>query len=378
MDFSYTENQVLLRDSVDRFLTDRYDLRARDILIRDPAGQQRFWRELADLGLVGAALPEAAGGFAESPVDTLVVMDRLGRHLVAEPYVITAVVCGRLLLDSLPGAQARDALAPVIAGERQLALMTCGNQPLYGPAFGTLTARRSGGGYVLDGHMAVVINGDRADQFLVAARTAGADGERPGVTLFLVDAGAAGLGRHPFRMIDGHGAAAVTLAGVVVGAEAVIGPVDGAVPLIERALDHGIAATCAEATGSAAYLLDTTIAYTNAREQYGQPLARFQVLQHRMADMYIAVETARSMACFAALSLDQVDVARARDLSAAKAQVSRATRFVGQYAVQLHGGMGVSEELDVGHHYIRLVGPGPPVRGRGTPSAPICRRLGSH
>ena len=175
-------------------------------LLTDPAGQHRLWREMADLGWIGAAFPEAVGGYGSSPVDALVVSERLGAHLVTQPFVITAVVCGRLLTDGLEGDRRAEAIAPVIAGTRQLALMAGGAHVLRSPQDGALAARRSGEGHVLDGRMAVVINGDRADQLLVAARTHGHNGEREGVTLFLVDADAPGVSRRPMRMIDGHGA----------------------------------------------------------------------------------------------------------------------------------------------------------------------------
>jgi alkylation response protein AidB-like acyl-CoA dehydrogenase len=354
MDFSYDENQQMLHDSVDRYLTAKHDLPTRRRLLDDPAGADRLWREMAELGWIGAAFPEAVGGFSTSAVDAMVVMERFGRHLVAQPYGVGVIVCGRLLLDGLPAGRRADVFARLIAGDLQMALAAGGGHALRSPEHGGFTAARAGRGFVIDGRMPVVLNGERADQLIVAARTAGAQGDLDGVSLFLVDAKAPQVSRRGFRMIDGHGAAEVVIEGLPVGADALLGEVDAAVPAIVRALDHGIAAVCAEALGSMAHLVTATARYTQDRQQYGAPLAKFQVLQHRMADMYIQTETARSMAYLASLSLDAPEPRRLRDLSAAKAQVGRSGKFVGYQAVQLHGGMGVSEELDIGWRYIRL------------------------
>lgn len=348
MDFTYDENQQMLHDSIDRFLTGKHGLVARQRLIEDTAAQDRLWREMADLGWIGAAFPEANGGFSTSPVDAMVVMERFGRHLVTLPYLTTAIVCGRLLIE---GGR-NEMIESVIAGDLRLALAAGSTHVLRSGQDHSFTARADGDGFVLDGRMPVVIGGDRADSLIVAARTSGQLGDLHGITLFLVDA--AEVTRRPFRMIDQHGAAEVVIAGLTLGRDAVIGPVDDGLPLIETALDHGIAGACGEALGAMGHLVPATAEYTRTRQQYGAPLARFQVLQHRMADMYIQTETARSMTYVAALSLGGDVVARARTLSAAKAQVGKSGKFVGYHAVQLHGGMGVSEELDIGHHYIRL------------------------
>lgn len=348
MDFNYDDNQRMLQDTVDRFLTDKYDLVTRAKLMDDQERQTELWREMADLGLIGAAFPEEVGGYASSPVDAMVVMERFGRHLVTLPYLMTAIVCGRLLV-----ADGRaELIARVIAGDVRLALAAGSTHVLRSAEDHSFTASRSGDGWVIQGTMPVVIGGDTADYLIVAARTSGVRGDRTGISLFVVDAQQAE--RRAFRMIDGHGAAEVTLDDVVVDAEAVIGDIDAGVPLVELALDHGIAGACGEALGSMSHLVPATAEYTRTRIQYGAPLAKFQVLQHRMADMYIQTETARSMAYVASLSLGEDATERTRVVSAAKAQIGKSGKYVGYQAVQLHGGMGVSEELDIGHHYIRL------------------------
>jgi alkylation response protein AidB-like acyl-CoA dehydrogenase len=348
MDFTYDDNQQMLHDSVDRFLSDKYDLLTRAKLHEDPAAEAALWREIAELGWIGAAFPEEVGGYGASPVDAMIVMERFGRHLVTLPYLMTAIVCGRVLI-----AGDRTALIEqVIAGEARLALAAGSTHVLRSPEHHSFTAVAAGEGWTIAGRMPVVIGGDTADQFIVAARTSGALGDRDGMTLFLVDA--ADVSRRAFRMIDAHGAAEIAVDGLTVGADAVIGEIGGGVALVEQALDHGIAGACGEALGSMSHLVPTTAEYTRTREQYGAPLAKFQVLQHRMADMYIQTETARSMAYVASLSLEGDAAERARIVSAAKAQIGKSGKFVGYQAVQLHGGMGVSEELDIGHHYIRL------------------------
>ena len=354
MDFTHDDNQRMLFDTVDRFLSDKHDLATRAKLHKDPGAEAALWREMAELGLIGAAFTEDVGGFASSSADAMIIMERFGRHLVTQPLLYTAIICGRLLTDGLSGAARTEAIGAVIAGERQLALAAGSTHLLRSPEDTSFTARKDGAGWVLDGRMPVVMNGDRADQFIVAARTAGSSGERDGVSLFMVDAGAAGMSRRRFRTIDAFGAAELVVEYVAVGQENLLGPVDGGVPLIDVALDHGVVAICNEAIGSMDYLIPATAEYTRTRIQYGAPLAKFQVLQHRMADMYIQTEMARSIALVAAMSLDGDAAERQRMASAAKAQVARAGKFVGYQATQLHGGMGVSEELDIGHHYIRL------------------------
>jgi alkylation response protein AidB-like acyl-CoA dehydrogenase len=354
MDFHYSDDQRMLSDTLERFLSDRHGLQQRGRLLKDPAAEAALWREIADLGLIGAAYPEDVGGFATSSADAAIVMDRLGCHLVTQPYLYTAVLCGRLLIDGLPNDARAEEIGAVIAGERHLALAACGKHALHSPQDTTFEATRDGAGWSISGRMPVVMNGDRADRLIVAARTAGQQGERDGVTLFLVDAGAVGIARRSFRLIDGFGASDVVIENLAVSRDNVVGEIDNGCLLLDTAFDHATAAVCAEAVGAMEYLLPATVEYARTRVQYDAPLSGFQVLQHKMADMYIQTQTAKSMALVAAMALDGDSLVRTRLVSAAKAQVGRSAKFVGYQAVQIHGGMGVSEELDIGHHYIRL------------------------
>jgi alkylation response protein AidB-like acyl-CoA dehydrogenase len=347
MDFAYSEAQAQLKDSVERFLAERYDVRRRKALFEDARAAEALWREMAELGWIGAAFLEADGGYAESALDAFVVMEGFGRRLMALPYLTSVILCGDLLRRA---ANADELVAAMVAGRLHAALAACGEALLHSPQYGALGATRDGSGYRLSGRMSVVLGADRADKLLIAARTGGANGEREGVTLFLVDA--ARVSRRAFRMIDGQGAAELAVDALAVGAEAVVGEPDGAVPLIEAAVDRATVMACAEACGSMAHLIPATAEHIRTRQQYGAPLAKFQVLQHRMADAFIAAETARSMAYVAAIGLDGGGDAAATSL--AKHQTGRSGRYVAYQAVQLHGGLGVSEEMDISHHYIRL------------------------
>ncbi len=347
MDFTYSEQQAMLRDSVDRFLAQRYDLARRKALMDDAPAAEALWRDMAELGWIGAAFSEAEGGFASSAIDAFAVMEGFGQRLVALPYLTSVILCGGLLRHASGSA---DLISLMIDGRLHVALAACGETLLHSPQHGAVTATKAGSGYVLTGRLSVVLGADRAHKLLMAARTAGAEGERHGVTLFLVDT--ADVSRRNYRMIDGHGAAEVTVENLTVGADNMVGALDGAAPLIEAAIDRATVMACGEAVGAMGYLIPTTAAYIRNREQYGAPLAKFQVLQHRMADAFIASETARSMALVAAIGLDGVPDPAA--VSSAKFQVGRSARQVAYQAVQLHGGMGVSEAMDISHHYIRL------------------------
>lgn len=350
MDFHYSEEQIALRDTLGRYIARDYSFEARRALAQSALGFSReHWRRFAELGLLALPFPEAYGGLNGSAIDTMLVMEAFGRGLVLEPYLATVVLAGHLLRDAASAAQ-KEALLPAI-GRGELLLALAHHEP--GGRYETDRVRTSavaaGPGWKLSGHKAVVLGGASADKLLVSAHSGA------GISLFLVEATAAGLGVRAYRTQDGGRAAEVRLEDVVVGPQALVGPEGGALPLIEHALDYGIAALCAEAVGIMAALDEATLDHLKTRRQFGQPIGRFQALQHRMAEMVIATEQARSMAMLAAVKADAADPAeRRRALSAAKAYVGRQARFVGQQAVQLHGGMGVVEELNVSHYFKRL------------------------
>jgi alkylation response protein AidB-like acyl-CoA dehydrogenase len=350
MDFNYTDEQNALRDTLSRFIAKDYGFEQRRALAKSADGFSRaHWKQFAELGLLALPFPEDFGGMNGNAVDTMLVMEAFGRGLVLEPYLSTVVVAGSLIRDAGSDAQ-KEALLPAIAGgELMLALAHYERGARYEVSRVDTAARADGSGWKLSGAKGVVLGGGAADRLLVSASTG------KGISLFLVDATANGVTVRSSMTQDGGRAAEVCLDSVSVDADALVGAQDAALPAIERALDYGIAALCAEAVGIMAALDETTLEYLKTRKQFGQPIGRFQALQHRMADMVMATEQARSMAMMAAVKADAPDAAeRRRAISAAKAYVGRQARFVGQQAVQLHGGMGVVDELNVSHWFKRL------------------------
>ena len=350
MNFDYTEEQIALQDTLRRFYARDYGFEHRRAMSRSADGFDRAaWATFAEFGILALPFPEDFGGLNGNGVDTMLVMEMLGRGLALEPYLSTVVVCGGLIRDAGTAAQ-KEALLPAIAGgESMLAFAHFESGARYALDHVAATATPAAGGWKLDGAKTVVLAAPSADKFIVSARDGG------GLSLFLVDAKAPGVGLRSYPTQDGARAADVRLADVNVAADALIGPAGGALPLIERAVDYANAALCAEAVGIMSALNEVTLEYLKTRKQFGVPIGKFQALQHRMADMVIATEQARSMATLAAVRADSEDAAeRARCVAAAKAYVMQSARLVGQQAVQLHGGMGVTDELNVGHYFKRL------------------------
>ena len=356
MDLSWSSEQQQLRDSVERWVAQSYAFETRRKLVASELGWSRDnWRQFAELGWLGAALPEDFGGIGGSAVETLIVMEGFGRGLVVEPYLST-VVLGANLIAAAGSAAQKDALLGAVAeGKCLLAFAYAEPTSRYEPFNVQTRAAKKGGGYALSGHKCVVLNGGGADRLIVSARDGGAVRDHGGISLFLVDPKAKGVRLKSYPTVDGGRAAEVWLDEVAVGAADAIGPIGGALPLIEHALDRGIAALAAEATGAMVVVHDTTLDYMKTRKQFGVALSTFQALQHRLVDMFIHCEETRSMALKAALEVDNADPqARARTLSAVKVQIGKAGRAAGQDAVQLHGGMGMTAEYKVGHYFKRL------------------------
>lgn len=350
MDFNYTAEQLALQDTLRRFIAREYSFEHRRALAKSADGFDRHaWQTFADFGILALPFPEDLGGLAGNAVDTMLVMEMLGRGLALEPYVSTVVLCGGLLRDAGSAAQ-KEALIPAIAtGELMLALAHYEPGGRYALDHVATTATATSSGWQLDGAKAVVLGAPSADQLVVSAR-----GDK-GLSLFLVNAGTPGVTIRAYPTQDGAHAADVKLAGVSVDADALIGPAGDALAIIERAIDYANAALCAEAVGIMSALNEITLEYLKTRKQFGIPIGKFQALQHRMAEMVIATEQARSMATLAAVQVDSADAAeRSRAVAAAKAYVTQSARLVGQQAVQLHGGMGVVDELNVAHYFKRL------------------------
>jgi pimeloyl-CoA dehydrogenase small subunit len=359
MDFDLTDEQRLLKESVDRMIEDAYgDFEKRKLYQREPRGWNgALWARYAELGLLALPFEERHGGFGGGPVETMIVMEAIGRGLVVEPYLATVVLGGGFLRHGGTEAQ-RERLIPKIAeGALTLAFAQVERQARYDLHDVATTARwvGDGGGFVLDGAKSVALHGDSADLLVASARTAGGRRDREGVTLFLVDPKAPGVARRGYATQDGLRAAEVTLDGVRVGAEDVLGAVDRGLPLIERVVDDALAAVGAEAVGAMEALQHTTVDYLKTRRQFGVPIGSFQALQHRAADMLVAVEQARSMAMYAAMMAAAPGVEERRTaIAAAKAEINQSARQVGQEAIQLHGGIAMTLEYKAGHYFKRL------------------------
>ncbi|BBY78337.1 acyl-CoA dehydrogenase [Mycolicibacterium parafortuitum] len=357
MDFKLTDEQELLRGGLTRFLATRYDLEKSRAAAKTGAGwQPEVWRAFAEeLGILGATLPEDNGGIGGGPVEMMLIAEALGHALVVEPYVDTAVVAAGLLLRA-GGAVADALLEQIVAGSAIVSLAA--TEQTSGDFWQDVSTRavRDGDDWVLTGEKIVSSATPLAGHVLVTARTDGERTDTAGISLFVVDLAAAGAGitAHHYRTIDDRRASDIVLDGLRLPAAALLGPEGGAWPSLARARDEGAAAVAAEAVGCMRKVLADTVEYCKQRQQFGQPIGSFQVLQHRMVDMYMEVEQAAAAALLAVLKLDEDEATRARAVSAAKATIGRAAQFVGQQAVQLHGGMGMTEELAIGHYFKRL------------------------
>jgi pimeloyl-CoA dehydrogenase small subunit len=356
MDFALTEEQELLRHSVQRLFADHYAFDARKRYAQEPGGYSRaLWARYAELGLLGLPFAEEHGGSAGGPVETMIVMEEVGRALALEPYLSTVVLAGGLLRLGGGKALCADLVPKIAGGNLMLAFAHAERQARYDLADVAASARREGAGYVLDGAKSLVLQGDSAGKFIVSARLSGGQRDRDGLALFVVDAAAKGVSTRGYATVDGLRAAEVTLAGVRVDAGAAIGDPGKAYPLIERVVDTAIAALAAEAVGAMTAMHEQTVDYMKTRKQFGVTIGSFQALQHRAAEMLVALEQARSMAMLATMMGAEENVRERRQaISAAKVQIGRSARIVGHGAIQIHGGIGMTMEAKVGHYFKRV------------------------
>lgn len=357
MDFSYTEEQLALQDTLQRFIGREYDFETRRKLADSPLGySEDAWAQYGELGLLALPFPEVYGGLGGNAVDVMLIMELIGRGLLLEPYFSSVVLCGCLIRDAAPQAMQQSVLPAIATGKLRLAFAGYEANGRYDLSHVSTRAVHDGQDrWQLSGRKSVVLDGPSAEQFLISARVNGSVDDRDGVTLFLVGRNASGLTLAGYPTQCGRRASDLRLENVSVGADAMIGPNGRALDLIERAVDRGIAALCAEAVGIMLALNEATLSHLKTRKQFGVPIGKFQALQHRMADMFIATEQARSMAIIAAVHADSDNAPeRRRAISGAKSYIGQAARLVGQQAVQLHGGMGLVDELIVSHYFKRL------------------------
>ena len=354
MNFDYTDEQNMLRDSIAKWAAGQYDFEKRRAALASEDGWKTNWTTFAELGLLAAPLPEEFGGLGGGAIDVNVVTEEFGKALVVEPYVPTVVLGAGALKYAGNAAQKDEHLNAIASGERIIAFAQAEPKSRWALHDVATSAKKDGAGWVLNGHKAVVIGAPQADHLLVSARTAGGQRDQKGVSLFLVPKNANGVSTRDYPTMDGTRAAEVYLENVSVGAANLIGEADNALPLIERIVDEANAAYCSEAVGCMRMMTDLTREYAKTRKQFGRAIADFQVLQHRMVDMFMATEESHSMALRATIKLGESDEERARAVSAAKVSIGKHSRFVGQAAVQIHGGMGVTDEMRVGHYFKRV------------------------
>lgn len=351
MDFSYTETQDMLRDTLARFLADTYDFETRKKMLASPEGRDPgIWRALAtELGILGAPFAEDHGGLGGGALENMIMMDELGKVIAIEPYLQTIVIGGGAM-KHVGGAMADAVIPQIISGEAVIAFAYAEPQGRYDVANLRTSAKKDGAGYVLNGHKSVVYAAPWATHFLVTARTGGSVRERDGVELFLIDAKLPGIVRRDYPTVDGFQASEIYFENAAIPGDALLA---GGIDLIEALVDEATVAACGEACGISRKLHEGTLDYSKQRKQFGVPIGKFQVLQHRMADMFIEVEQIASMTLMGTLKLDLPAAERKAAVSLAKAKVSRSLNFVGQNAIQTHGGIGITQELAIGHYFKR-------------------------
>jgi pimeloyl-CoA dehydrogenase small subunit len=356
MDFDFTEDQQLLKDSVERLLANEYSFEQRQQYSADAIGWSRaMWSRYAEMGLLALPFAEADGGLGGGPVETMIVMEGFGRALVLEPFLATVLLAGGCLRLGASPAHRAQWLPSILDGTGLFAFAHSERGARYDLAHVATAARRTSDGWQIDGEKHYVLHGDCADHLIVSARVSGEADDRDGLALFVVDARAPGVQRRGFPTQDRLRAAEITLAQVNVPAANVLGEPGQALPIIEHVVDTAIAALCAEAVGVMQRALEVTIDYLKVRKQFGTTIGSFQALQHRAVDMLVMVEQARSMALYATMMSAAANAAeRSSAVSAAKVQIGRSAKFVGEQAIQLHGGIGVTEECQAGHYFRRL------------------------
>jgi alkylation response protein AidB-like acyl-CoA dehydrogenase len=356
MNFDLSQDQKLLADTAQAFARKESPVTRLRGLREDPIGYSRdVWKQMGELGWLGILFPESVGGFGWGFSDAALVIEKLGTTLVPEPYLASVVLAGSTLLASGTEEQQKRWLGPLVAGDSSLALAYAERESRFDPLRVTMRAQKKGAAYKLRGEKVFVLNGHAADAIVVSARTGGADADAAGVSAFVVDAKTRGLTVRSIKTMDGHHAAVLTFDDVEVGADRLLGTEGAAGPAFERAMDLGAAAACAEGVGIMQTVLAMTRDYLGTREQFGVKIGTFQALQHRCVDMFVETELARSTSMMASIKVDDPDeVERKSAISAAKVQLAVSGKFVTQWAIQLHGGIGVTDEHDVGLYFKRM------------------------
>ena len=355
MDFTFNEEQTLIQDQVDQFIQKEYDWETRQSLSNSELGfGDNNWQKFAELGWLGISTSEDSGGFGGSAIESMLIMEAFGKGLVVEPFLETIIMSSGLIDEHGSDQQKSSILEPAIAGELHLAWAYAEPQSRFNLSDVVTEAKIDGDNYILNGYKSVVMNGPSADKIIVSARTSGSQLEEAGITLFIVDANSEGLNKTNYKTVDGRRASDLTIENVSVTKDDIIGHVDKGFGLLDSSIDRAILAISAEAVGAMEVLYKATVEYTKTREQFGTSIGKFQVLQHRMVDMFMEYEQCKSLLYMATMKHEEGSSDAKKAISGLKYQVGKAGRFIGQQAVQLHGGMGVTDELNVGHYFKRL------------------------
>lgn len=353
MNFDFTDEQNALRDSLAKWLAAEYEFDKRRAFLKTEDGWKKNWAMYAELGLLAAPLPEVHGGLGGGPIDTFVVMEEFGKALVVEPFVQTVVIGAGAVALAGSAAQKDEHIAAIAGGERIVAFAQAEPKSRWALNDVSATAKKDGAGYVLNGQKSVVIGGPQADHLLIVARTSGGQRDAKGISLFLAPKNLKGISTRDYPNVDDFRASEIDFENVSLSAEHLIGAEGEALATIEAVVDAANAALCAEAVGVLRTTHALTLDYTKTRKQFGRAIAEFQVIQHKMVDMFMAAEQANSMALLATIKLDASAKERAKAVASAKVNVGQALTFVGQNAIQLHGGMGVTDEMRVSHYFKR-------------------------
>lgn len=355
MDFTFNEEQTLIQDQVDQFIQKEYDWETRQSLSNSDLGfGDNNWQKFAELGWLGISTSEECGGFGGSAIESMLIMEAFGKGLVVEPFLETIIMCGGLLDEHGTDQQKSSILESAIEGKMHLAMAYAEPQSRFNLSDVVTEAKEDGDSFVLNGYKSVVMNGPSANKLIVSARTSGAQLDENGITLFLIDGDAEGLNKTNYKTVDGRRASDLTIENVKVTKDDIIGQINDGFALLDSSIDRAILAISAEAVGAMEVLYKTTVEYTKTREQFGTSIGKFQVLQHRMVDMFMEYEQCKSLLYMATMKQEEGSIDSKKAISGLKYQVGKAGKFIGQQAVQLHGGMGVTDELNVGHYFKRL------------------------
>ena len=355
MDFTFNEEQSLIQDQVDQFIQKEYDWETRQSLSNSDLGfGQENWRKFAELGWLGISVSEDSGGFGGSAIESMLIMEAFGKGLVVEPFLETMIMSGGIIDDHGTVEQKSVLLEPAIAGDMQLALAYAEPQSRFNLSDVVTEAKADGKNFILNGYKSVVMNGPSANKIIISARTSGSQLDENGITLFVIDSEASGLNKTNYKTVDGRRASDLTIENVSVSQDDIVGELDLGYKILDSAIDKAILAISAEAVGAMEVLYKATVEYTKTREQFGTAIGKFQVLQHRMVDMFMEYEQCKSLLYMATMKHEEGAVDSKKAISGLKYQVGKAGKFIGQQAVQLHGGMGVTDELNVGHYFKRL------------------------